>query len=555
MEKIMRSRHQRSFVICIILLTVVLLTGCPQSEVTENTGQDELFELTILHTNDVHARIREINKYGNTCSAEESADGDGIAGVARLYTAVTQIRDQKENVLLLDAGDWFQGSLFYSLYKGREAMIFMNILDYDAMTFGNHEFDGGVEALSEFVRDITFPVVSASVDVSEEPLLADLVEEYHIVEMGGHKIGIFGVTTPDVPLISNPGPNIKFDSQYDSAVETAAKLTDEGADIIIMLSHSGITHDTHMAHSLDGVDIIVGGHTHTFLSNTSEDAEGPYPTDVLSRSGEPVLIVQAKSWGRYLGNLRVKFDAAGVIREWDGEPVVIDQSVEQDPDVLFKVDEMAGEVDRLSAMPIGETVNVLDGAEEICRHYESNLGNIIADAIMWESKAAGTEIAFFNGGGIRAGVPDGIISMAQMLEVMPFTDTIATLEMLGSDVADLLEFAVSRAEDPGNEGTGRWLHFSGLSFTWDPTQDVGSRIVEINVKNAEGNYEPLDDERVYKIATSGFLRGGGDGYEILQEKAIDPYDFGRVISDVVVEFIELNSPLNYTTEGRINRVN
>ena len=546
-------------ILTVFILSTIFLIGCPPrpkpgagDEQVEPVAQ--LFDLTILHTNDVHARIREINKYGNTCTIEETESGSCIAGVARLATQIEKIRSEKENVLLLDAGDWFQGSLFYSLYKGQEAMTFMNMLEYDAMTFGNHEFDGGVQALAEFIKKINFPLVSASVDVDTEPLLADLVDDSFTFDMGGHKIGIFGITTVDVPQISNPGPNIKFLDQTETARETAAELTSEGADIIIMLSHSGYMKDQEIAGAVDGIDVIVGGHTHTYLSNVSEAAEGPYPTVVNSPDGDPVLIVQAKSWGRYLGDLEVSFNEAGVAEEWSGEPITIDQSIIPDPDVLAMVDSMAGEVDRLSAMPIGESLTNLDGEEEICRHYESNLGNLIADAIYWETSTAGTELVFFNGGGIRSGVPKGRVTMAQMLEVLPFTDTVATLQMKGSDVKDLLEFGVSRAENPGNEGTGRFLQLSGGLYAWDPSAEVGSRIVEIQVKNIEGNFEPLDPFRIYNVATSGFLRGGGDGYQILKERAIDPYDFGRVISDVVVEFIELNSPLNYKTEGRIKRV-
>ena len=555
----MKFRIWTLSILTVFILSTVFLVGCPPRP-RPGAGDEQpepvakLFDLTILHTNDIHARIREINNYGNTCTVEETESGSCIAGVARLATEIKKIRSEKENVLLLDAGDWFQGSLFYSLYKGQEAMTFMNMLEYDAMTFGNHEFDGGVQALAEFIKKINFPLVSASVDVDAEPLLADLVDDTFTLDMGGHKIGIFGITTVDVPLISNPGPNIKFLDQTETARETAAELTSEGADIIIMLSHSGYIKDQEIAGAVDGIDVIVGGHTHTYLSNVSEAAEGPYPTVVNSPDGDPVLVVQAKSWGRYLGDLEVSFNEAGVAEKWSGEPITIDQSIIPDPDVLAKVDSMASDVDRLSAMPIGETLTNLDGEEEICRHYESNLGNLIADAIYWETSTAGTELAFFNGGGIRSGVPKGRVTMAQMLEVMPFTDTVATLQMKGSDIKDLLEFGVSRAENAGNEGTGRFLQISGGTYTWDPSAEVGSRIVSIEVKNIEGVYEPLDLERVYRIATSGFLRGGGDGYQILKERAIDPYDFGRVISDVVVEFIELNSPLNYKTEGRIKRV-
>ncbi len=543
--------------VLIFIVLAFLFSGCPSNDPDgnqdNNQENEELFTLTILHTNDMHARIREINKYGNTVNLEEAADGDGIAGVARLATSIAEVRAEKENVLLLDAGDWFQGSLFYSLFKGMEAQKFMNILGYDAMTLGNHEFDGGVEALGDFIEGLDFKVVSANVDCTNEPELADLVKVYETRQYENHKVGIFGITTPDVPLVSNPGPNVVFEDQMESAIKAVQHLELIECDIIIMLSHSGLGKDMEIAGEIDGIDIIVGGHTHSWLSNADEDAEGPYPVVVESPSIAPVLIVQAKSWGRYLGNLDVEFDASGIAQSWDGEPITQDQSVVPNHDVLAEVNGMAGDVDRLSAMGIGNTTNVLDGSEEVVRHHESNLGSLIADAIFWETESSGTQIAFFNGGGIRAGIPAGDISMAQALEVLPFTDTIATFQFTGRDIRELLEFAVSRAEDPMNEGTGRWLHFSGLKFTWNPDKPVGERIVEVSVIGGDGKPELLDDGTVYYCASSGFLRGGGDGYDLLEENAIDPYDFGRVISDVVVEYIELNSPLTIELEGRIGR--
>jgi len=527
-------------------------TGTESGGGKEGEGE-ELFTLVVLHTNDLHARMREFNKYGNTTSEEESAAGEGFGGVARIATKVKELRDDATNVLLLDAGDQFQGTLFYSLYKGEASKIFMNMLGYDAMTLGNHEFDDGPQELAPFVSGLDFPVVSANVKVENEPLLRDLIEPWVILDVDRHKVGILGFTTQEVPMVSKPGPNVVFEDIASSAQEVVDELEGQDVNIIIALSHSGLGKDMEIAGSVDGIDIIVGGHTHSLLSNTDENAEGPYPVMVTSPSGEPVLIVTAKSWGQYLGHLEVQFDDEGVAETWSGEPILLDATVPEDPEYVAKVQDMSEEVDMLRGMVIGETLTGLEGTELSCRHGESNLGNLIADAILWDSLASGATIGLYNGGGIRSGVPAGPITMAQALEVLPFTDTIATLDLLGSDLKEVLEYSVSRAEDPLNEGTGRFLQVSGLRFAWDPNQPVGSRILGVGIRNQDGTFSPLMDDNVYKIATSAYLREGGDGYAILRDRAILPYDFGRVISDVVVEYIELNSPLNPQVEGRIRR--
>jgi len=538
------------------LILLVVLTGCPapeQSTDTPSGDESELFTLVVLHTNDLHARISEFNRFGNTTSREESEAGEGIGGYPRIATMVNQLRGDSTNTLLLDAGDQFQGTLFYNLFKGEASKVFMNDLGYDAMTMGNHEFDDGPEILAEFISGLDFPIVSSNVKVENEPLLSGLVKPYEVLTVDGHKIGIVGFMTPDVPMISKPGPNIEFANQEESAQMAVDILKDQDVNIIIALSHSGLAKDMEIAATVDGIDIIVGGHTHSLLSNTDEDAEGPYPIMVQSPSEEPVLIVQAKSWGWYLGHLVVDFNSEGVAETWSGEPVLLDASVPKDEETLARVMEMNSGVEELQGMIVGESLVDLDGTEEGCRHNESNLGDLIADALLWEAKPSGAQIAFYNGGGIRSGIQAGTITLAQIFEVLPFTDTMATLNMLGSDLKRLLEYSVSRAEDPRNEGTGRFLQFAGLKFVWDPEAEVGNRVVEINIQNDDGTYTAMDDYQVYKIATSGFLRGGGDGFTILQEDAIDPYDFGRVISDVVTEYISLNSPVSPRVEGRITR--
>ena len=181
------------------------------------------------------------------------------------------------------------------------------------------------------------------------------------------------------------------------------------------------------------------------------------------------------------------------------------------------------------------------------------MGDLITDALLWALQDQGVQIALQNGGGIRASIPAGEVTVGQVLEVLPFGNTVATFSLKGSDLLAVLENSVSRAENPENEGTGRFLQVAGLRYVWDPTQPEGQRIVSVEVRNADGTYSPLDPEAVYKVAANNYIRNGGDGYSVLKDNAIDPYDFGPLLADVVMDYIKANSPVEAQIEGRITQ--
>jgi len=550
---LMRANPLR-YTLVLVTLLILFLSGCPKATKTATETKAEGFILTVLHTNDTHSHFAQFNKHGNTCGTEEIASGECFGGVARRAYMIDKIRGEESNVILVDAGDQFQGTLLYTLYRSEPAQTFMNELGYDAMTLGNHEFDDGPSELAEFAGGLNFPVVSSNVDFSNEPALKDIIKPYTILEVAGHEVGIIGLTTEDVPSISNPGPNVIFHDVQSSAKRAVDELSAKGVNIVIALTHIGFASDMELAGAVDGIDIIVGGHTHTLLSNTDKDAEGPYPVMASSPAGDPVLVVTAQSWGKYLGDLKVTFDAEGVVAEWSGDPILLDNSVPEDEDVAAEVEKMSGEVESLRNQVVGETAVDLTNPNELSRYEECALGDLITDAMLWETEGQGVQVALYNGGGLRTGIPKGPITMEEVLEVLPFFDTLATLGLKGSDLRQTLEYGVSRAESTQNEGTGRFLQVAGLSFTWDPNKPVGSRVTDVMVRNEEGAFVPLDDETVYKVAATDYLRSGGDGQVILAEKAIDPYDFGRAVSDILVDYLEKFSPVAPKVEGRIKKV-
>ncbi|MCB0240873.1 MAG: metallophosphoesterase, partial [Anaerolineae bacterium] len=269
--------------------------------------------MTILHTNDTHANIEP-------CTVTCGAPNTNLGGVARRYTAIQAVKAEVSNVLLVDAGDSFQGTLFFNYWQGLEEAHFMNELGYQAAAVGNHEFDSGPPALANFIAAADFPVLSANIDASAQVSLTGMIEPYTVIEVGGESIGVFGLTTEETSNISSPGPDVIFNDHTAAAAATVATLQGMGINKIVALTHLGYDVDVPLAASVSGIDVIVGGHSHTPLG-PMPDPQGPYPTVVTSPAGEPVLVVSAWEWGKYLGRLDVTFDSAGVVQDYNGDPI------------------------------------------------------------------------------------------------------------------------------------------------------------------------------------------------------------------------------------------
>lgn len=273
------------------------------------------YSLTILHINDLHSRLEPINKYDSTCSPEDDAKGECFGGVARLKAKIDERRaalaEAGRNVITLDAGDQFQGSLFYTTYKGAAAAEFMNAIGFDAMAVGNHEFDDGPEGLSAFLDKVDVPVLSGNIDVENEPALKGKIAGTMVLSVGGQRIGLVSTLAEDTVETSSPGPNVAFFSAENYLKGAVEGLQAAGVDKIVAITHMGLPRDLQIASRVPGIDVIVGGHSHTLLSNTDDKAAGPYPVLVQNPVGQQVPIVQAYAYGKFLGEIEVVFDDAG----------------------------------------------------------------------------------------------------------------------------------------------------------------------------------------------------------------------------------------------------
>jgi len=509
------------------------------------------YELTILHFNDLHARFQPINRFDSDCSEKDLGEGKCYGGVARLAAVIndrrTAAQNDGRNVAVLIGGDVFQGSVFYTYYKGAASAELMNMIDVDAMTVGNHEFDDGTGPLAEFIHATSFPVLGSNVKTDKDANLFGMLPGVAIIEKGGERIAIIGIVTETTPEIASPGDDVFFLDSALSLPPLVAELKRNAINKIILLSHSGSNRDIQLAGFINGIDVIVGGHSNTFLSNTSDRASGPYPTMVKNPNGRDVPIVQAYAYGRYLGELHVTFDDFGNVVEAEGDVIELTQEYGEDAAIAKRVAALATPVEAWKSTEVGEAANPIDGNRASCRAKECAMGNLVTDAIMWKTKDQGTELVITNGGGLRASIDGGTITMGEVLTVLPFQNTIATFKLKGSDVVAALENGVSQVED----GAGRFAQVAGMRYTWDPAMEPGKRIVSVEVMQADGSYTPIDADRMYAVASNNYMRGGGDGYDVFEKMAVDAYDYGPGLEEAVAAYIGEMSPVDPQLEGRI----
>ncbi|WP_194540523.1 5'-nucleotidase C-terminal domain-containing protein [Paenibacillus sp. JZ16] len=474
------------------------------------------FPLTILHTNDTHANLDTVSSPDN---------------IARRVTAIKEAKANAVNPLLVDAGDVFSGTLYFNQYLGLADLEFMNLVQYDAMTFGNHEFDKGSEVLNDFIEHAEFPFVSSNVNFSADALLTQKFKNEAtrdardatiypaiIMEVDGEQVGLIGLTTEDTANIASPG-DVTFENAVQKAKDTVAMLQKEGINKIVVLSHLGYDVDVNLAKEVEGIDIIVGGHSHTKLDEA-----------VVDRSdSEPKLIVQTGEKGQFLGQLEVVFDDEGVLQEWNSNLISVDEK-DSAGQYVVKPDQEALQilntkykpgVEQLKQTEVGTTEVKLNGVRADVRTKETNLGNLIADGMLDAAQAAGTNavIALQNGGGIRESIEAGKITMGDVMTVLPFNNDLVTITLTGAEIKEAMENGVSKMP----AADGRFPHIAGMKFYYDSTKPVGSRVLRIEVKGKNG-YEPIDMNKSYEVATNAFTAKGGDFYASLEKAYLE----GRV---------------------------
>lgn len=527
----------------IALITLALLgtlwLGAPVS------AQTSSYNLTILHTNDMHGHW-EAMTYSNVSQG----------GIARRATLVKQLRAANPNTLLLDAGDISQGTLYFVQYRMQEGRDFYNLLGYDVVAPGNHEFDLGPKVFADnFASGAKFPIVLANVDVSSEPALAGKLLPFVVKEIGGEKIGVFGMILDDLLSSTNIGSNVKMKDAVQTAKDIVAELTRQGVNKIVLLSHRGYAPDLDLAAKVDGIDLIVGGHTHTLLGDPAKldkslgAPSGQYPMAVKTPNGGMTLVVQDFEFGRLLGKVDLTFDAKGNVTGFEGQPIFVDSKIADDQDVAKKLADLGKPLDDLKRQIIGKTTVDLEGDAGVLRSREANFGNLVADAALWATAMDKTQAAIVNGGGIRTGIKAGDISYGAILEALPFGNRLVQFDLSGADVLAALENGVSRIGASG--GTGRFAQVAGLKFNADLGKPVGSRVMDAQIGNAKDGFKPLDRNAMYRVVTNDYMAGGGDDYAMFKKgKNVNGGDVP--IDQALTDYIKsMNAPLSPKIEGRI----
>ncbi|WOO44691.1 multifunctional 2',3'-cyclic-nucleotide 2'-phosphodiesterase/3'-nucleotidase/5'-nucleotidase [Bacillus subtilis] len=515
--------------------------------------KDGLWDLTVMHTNDTHAHLDD---------------------AARRMTKINEVRSETNHNILLDAGDVFSGDLYFTKWNGLADLKMMNMMGYDAMTFGNHEFDKGPTVLSDFLSGNSatvdpanryhfeapeFPIVSANVDVSNEPKLKSFVKKpqtftagekkeagihpYILLDVDGEKVAVFGLTTEDTATTSSPGKSIVFNDAFETAQNTVKAIQEEEqVNKIIALTHIGHNRDLELAKKVKGIDLIIGGHTHTLVDKME-----------VVNNEEPTIVAQAKEYGQFLGRVDVAFDENGVVQTDKSNQSVlpIDEHTEENAEAKQELDQFKSELEDVKNEKVGYTDVALDGQREHVRTKETNLGNFIADGMLAKAKeAAGARIAITNGGGIRAGIEKGDITLGEVLNVMPFGNTLYVADLTGKQIKEALEQGLSNVENGG----GAFPQVAGIEYTFTLNNEPGHRVLEVKIESPNGDKVAINTDDTYRVATNNFVGAGGDGYSVFTE-ASHGEDLGYVDYEIFTEQLKkLGNKVSPKVEGRIKEV-
>ena len=549
----MKDRKQIAFLASIfstlaLLVSIILPTSTYAAESNGN------YSLTIMHMNDTHAHADLM---------------------PNMVTAIKEVRAADPNALLFNAGDVFSGTLYFNQFKGKADLALLNMMDIDAMIFGNHEFDlgsgeNGHKSLSEFVSQANFPFLSANVDFSGDAYMANIANNSYtespedgivyngmVKEVNGEKVGIFGLTTEDTANISSP-VNVKFQNYIEKANEAVAAFESKGINKIIAVTHIGydsnpeMGNDLQLAKYVDGIDVIVGGHSHTQLNQPVV-----ITADEAGAAKDPTVIVQAYQYTQLLGELKVEFDENGVVVGQAGQLIDV-ASKAADPEAVAVLAPYKAEIDSLTNQETGAVAKKpllnprLTDSNVSVRANETELGNLVTDAMLAKAKEknGNVVIAMQNGGGIRAAIDEGPITTGEVIAVLPFGNDPAFVQLTGEEIKQILEYSVRLA--PAE--SGGFLHVSGMKFTYDSTKEEGSRVVSMQVK-VNDQYEDIKADQTYLVTTNNFTAKGGDGYEVFAKA----YQEGRVqdmgaidweqLRDYMVE--NLSGDVDPQIEGRI----
>lgn len=584
---------------CLALFFIFLTAGCT---VTTPKGADAdarsapALSITLLHINDHHSHLdpETLPLQLETAPGTRERILVSMGGFARMATAMKELAATAPNPIKIHAGDAVTGDLYYNLTQGKADADLMNVVCFDTFTLGNHEFDNGDAGLKVFLdylrQDICKTLVlSANTHFGPDSALnparaPGMVQPYAILERSGcvaerprlgaarqQKIGLIGITVADkTKNSSRPDADTTFGDETATAQAEIDRLAAMGIDHIILQTHQGYKADEAMARKLRGVDVIVGGDSHTLLGPASMKQygltpRGPYPTMATSADGKPVCIVQASQYAYVLGELRVDFDSQGNVLKCSGNPHVLigntyaradasrgaltPKEIEsiradiarshdllrptlEDPKALAVLAPYKARKEAFGSSVVATAANVLclrrvPGAGK--NRYHSTLGDqcnrdphvqkhggdiqqLVAEAFLRQGqKYFNADLSIQNGGGVRTDIQKGPVTVEDIYTVLPFKNTLVQLKATGAEIKAALEDALDAALGPTGS-TGAYPYSAGLRWTVKANQPKGSRLANLEIRGKDGQYRPFDLHKTWNVATISFLADGHDHY-------------------------------------------
>lgn len=583
---------------------ILAMTACSSGNIKEDktVAQEKPkdFRVVVAHINDTHGRVEE-GKY------------DGM-GFPRVSTVLKGLREENDNVLFLDAGDTLHGTTFATLSKGESVVEILNYMKLDASTPGNHDFNYGKDRLKELEKLADYEILGANV-VSRDG--GNFIEPYMIKDMNGANIGVFGISTPETAYKTNPKnvDGIVFGDPVEYSKKSVQELKSKGADFIIALTHLGMDEgtkvgfkSTDLAKSVDGIDLIIDGHSHTKLekglvvNKTTIVQTGEYDKnmgiiDIKVENGvttiNPRLISKEEALGKTIEreimmevSERLKVNEDYLIKKgetlseisysvnvpvnelavlngisnvdliYKGNTIMVPMEknvtktltqiekvkvggIEEDPQLVKLIDDIKSEQKKITHVKIGETPVALNGERDFVRSGETNLSNMITEAMLWKT---GADIALTNGGGIRASIPAGEITVGDIISVLPFGNYVVTKELKGSEVIAALEHGIS--DYPATKGA--FPQIAGMKVKFDPSKAPGERVVKVTMNSGE---ELLPDS-YYLVATNDFMAVGGDDYQMFKDKP-EAGNF-EGIDEILIDYIKVKGITETEKDGRMS---
>ncbi|MDD2990501.1 MAG: 5'-nucleotidase C-terminal domain-containing protein [Zoogloea sp.] len=568
-------------------------------------GGARALDLTILHINDHHSHLDA----ETTTLTLKDATGTprsvtvDLGGFARVTAAMEALATPGRNVLKLHAGDAITGDLYFTQSEGQADAVLMNTVCFDAFAIGNHEFDSADAGLVKFIDYLhagacQTPVLSANIEPAAGTALAGRMGAYKIIEKGGEKIGVVGLTVKDkTQFASRPDASTRFLDEATAAQTVINELKLRGVNKIVLLSHLGYAADKAIAPKLSGVDVIIGGDSHTLLGPDSMAGygltpSGAYPTQVVDKDGSKVCIAQAWQYSYAVGALDVKFDASGKVTACSGKPqVLVGDSYKVGTAAASAADAAAyrsqldasgvfltttpaaaataalapfkAAKDALGLQVAGTTTDNLclrrvpgskrdtsrSSLGDVCNldstvvAHGGDIQQLVAEAFLEQGQRfGGADISLQNAGGVRVDIPAGNITVGKVYTLLPFKNTLYRLVMTGAQVKSALEDGVDSVLN--GTGSGAYPYTGGLRFAVDMNQAKGSRVSRLELRDSTGAWKPLDLAASYKVITNNFTADGGDKYDTLKTiPAAQREDTFLDYADSFLQYVRSKSPL------------